>query len=103
MDRLTSIHNKSIIMYVLFPLASIALTFGCAFVLHIWLPFELVGSVALLGVLISAIMKFRLWINRYELLDDSILKSNQARVIFCSIPAEVVFWMIAMGFLLLGD
>jgi len=87
-------------MYITFPCMAILLAIICAFAFHIWLPFWLVGTIALLGPLVSSIMRFRLWVNRYELLSEEDMNSHQASIVFAAIPLEIVFWIIAMGFLL---
>jgi len=100
MDKLNNIHSRSILLYISFPCLAIFLTIICARFLHILLPFRLVGSIFILGPLVSAIMRVRFWKKRHEYLSEEILNTRQAKVIFSSIPAEILFWVIAMGFLL---
>ena len=100
MDKLNRVHSRAIIMYILFPCLAVLTTIICARIFHVLIPFCLFGSIALLGPLVSAIMRFHLWKNRYELLPDDVLNSRQARIVFTAIPVELIFWAIGMGFLM---
>ena len=101
MDKLTSINSKAIVVYISFPCFAIILAIICAIVFHFLIPFWLLGTIALLGPLVSAFMRFQFWKKRHMLLPSDVLNSRQARIVFAAIPAEIIFWIIGMGFLLL--
>lgn len=103
MEKLTNLHQKALALYLTFPVASFTLILVCIFVFRIFPPFWLIASVALTGVLIAAIMKFKFWLRRFEVLDKDALQSKQARIIFGSIPVELAFWLIAMLFIISAD
>ena len=97
MDELSRIHSKSMLLMIVFPCFAFTIMLFCVYCFDFWLPFRLFAAIALLGPLVSAITRIKLWKNRFERLSPDVLDSRPAKIFFAAIPIEILFWVIAMG------
>lgn len=100
MDELIETHNRCIFAYITAPCSAALLTFSCVVIFHIILPFWLIFTICMLGPLASAIMRIRIWWKKEILFSPEELDSRIVNTFFSAIIPELLFVVLAFGFLL---
>ena len=100
MKKIQQIHSQCIALYVAIPACTILLTVLCAKFLHFLPPFQMVAALICSPPLVCGLLRLKLWKNRDALLSREELDSRTAKVFFWSIPGEISFFVIAIGFIL---
>ena len=100
MRILHKIHNRCVALYIAIPVCTILFTIVCAKFIHFLLPFQIVAALICSPPLVCGLLRLKLWKNRDALLSREELYSRTAKVFFWSIPGEISFFVIAIGFIL---
>ena len=100
MKTLHQFHRRFLAIYLAIPACTILLTVLCAKFLHFLLPFQMVAALICSPPLVCGVLRLKLWKNRDALLSREELDSRTAKVFFWSIPGEISFFFIAIGFIL---